>query len=440
MLDKAKRLLPLALALLLTALPANASLIDPGQLTDQQASYNTAQVQLGSFAKEYNVPATVYYPLQQALKLEKNGAFFAEFTVKEGQTVKKGDVLARFTVHTSSVTVTRLEREIARLEEETKLGTSQRNEAIRLLENATAEGLEQEKNSILLKKAKAELEHFEYLQQRSLNALKQEKKAEQEKQNGYTLMAPADGKVTGLAKLTAGDPVEAQDVLMTLVRTDIVQLRVSNSSGELRYNMPVKVTLGRQNNATVLNGRVVAADGAIPQQERTGYAYICVETDEALTDGRVNAQVVKLDKVFVAECGAVIAEKEGYPKGETRLLALMDEMLELSANTADDERFLAEVFRRIEYSMDCEDTVAVVLAFFFRCGGDPMRAAILGANLGGDTDTIGALAAALCGAYSGTAKLDMDMIREIEQVNHVDFKEKAASILTFISNTYNNKV
>ena len=141
-----------------------------------------------------------------------------------------------------------------------------------------------------------------------------------------------------------------------------------------------------------------------------------------------------------ARRGAVIAEKEGYPKGETRLLALMDEMLELSANTADDERFLAEVFRRIEYSMDCEDTVAVVLAFFFRCGGDPMRAAILGANLGGDTDTIGALAAALCGAYSGTAKLDMDMIREIEQVNHVDFKEKAASILTFISNTYNNKV
>ena len=90
--------------------------------------------------------------------------------------------------------------------------------------------------------------------------------------------------------------------------------------------------------------------------------------------------------------------------------------------------------------MDCEDTVAVVLAFFSRCGGDPMHAARLGANLGGDTDTIGALAAALCGAYSGTAKLDMSMIHEIEQVNHVSFKEKAESILNFMSNTYNNKV
>ena len=67
-----------------------------------------------------------------------------------------------------------------------------------------------------------------------------------------------------------------------------------------------------------------------------------------------------------------------------------------------------------------------------------MHAARLGANMGGDTDTIGALAAALCGAYSGTAKLDMDMICEIEKVNKVDFKEKAASALNFISNTYNN--
>ena len=156
---------------------------------------------------------------------------------------------------------------------------------------------------------------------------------------------------------------------------------------------------------------------------------------EALRDGSTLESVLD-----AARRGAVIAEKEGYNKGESRLLSLTDEMLTLSAETANDGDFLAEVFRRIEYSMDCEDTVAVVLAFFYRCGGDPMHAARLGANLGGDTDTIGALAAALCGAYSGTAKLDMDMIREIEQVNHTDFKEKANSILTFISNTYNNKV
>ena len=147
-----------------------------------------------------------------------------------------------------------------------------------------------------------------------------------------------------------------------------------------------------------------------------------------------------LDSVLeAARRGAVIAEKKGYHKGESRLLSLLDEMLTLSAETPDDAAFLAAVFGRIEYSMDCEETAAVVLTFFHRCGGDPMYAARMGANLGGDTDTIAALAAALCGAFSGTAKLNMDMIREIEEVNHVDFKEKSASILKSICNTYNNE-
>ena len=130
-----------------------------------------------------------------------------------------------------------------------------------------------------------------------------------------------------------------------------------------------------------------------------------------------------------ARRGAEIAEKKGCFKGKSRLLQLMDEMLELSAGITDDSEFLAKVFRRFEYTMDCEDTAAMVLAFFSRCGGDPMHAARLGANMGGDTDTVGALAAAVCGAFSGTAKLDMELIRLIEEVNHVSFREKTASLL-----------
>ncbi|MBQ8768729.1 MAG: HlyD family efflux transporter periplasmic adaptor subunit [Oscillospiraceae bacterium] len=312
MLAKMKRLLLLALALLLTVSPVNASLIAPEQLEDQQVSYNTAAVQLGSFVKEYNVPALTHYPLQHALKIENNGAIFAEFTVKEGQTVQKGDVLARFTADASSVTLERLEREIARMEDETALGISQRSKAVTMLENTQAKGLEKEKNAILLKKAKAELEHYQYLQQRSLDALKQEKKAEQEKLNGYTLVAPEDGKVSGFAKLEAGDPVAAGETLMTLIRTDIVQLRVSNSSGDLRYNMPVKVTVGKRNDTTILTGRVVAADGAIPAKERTGYAYIAVETDEELLDPKLTAEVIRLDNVLIAKRTAVVTENGKY--------------------------------------------------------------------------------------------------------------------------------
>jgi len=189
-----------------------------------------------------------------------------------------------------------------------------------------------------------------------------------------------------------------------------------------------------------------------PEQAALDAATLCLPThgsNRAMAGaGAVAAAVAEAlgDKSTVesvleaARRGALLAEKQGYAKGESHLLPMLEEMLKLSDETPDDAAFLAEVFRRIEYSMDCEDTAAVVLAFFRRCEGDPMRAAKLGANLGGDTDTIGALAAAVCGAFSGTAKLDMDLIRQIEEVNHVSFREKTTSILTFISNTYNNKV
>lgn len=315
MLVKTKRLIPLALALLLTVSPVKAtdqSLIDPEQVEDQQATYNTAQVQLGSFAKESSATATVYYPLQNAMKLDANGAIFAEFTVKEGQKVSKGDVLARFTMDASSVALERLEREIAHLESETKLGVSQRNEAIKLLKNTPAEGLEKEKNSILLKKAEAELAHYQYLQQRSLDALKLEKKAEQEKKKDYTIVAPEDGKVAEFAALKTGDPVAAGQTVMTFIRTDVAQLLVQNTTGDLRYNMPVVVTMGSQNNSTVLTGRVVAADGAIAQEEQTGFAYICVDTDKTLMDSRIKAEVIRLDNVLVTDRSAVIKENGRY--------------------------------------------------------------------------------------------------------------------------------
>ena len=311
MFSKMKRLLLVLLALVLTVCPVSASgesLIDLETLQDQQVSHHTTAVELGSFVKEYAVPVLVHYPWQQTIKVEQNGALFAQFAVQEEQNVKKGDVLAYLTAETSSAELERLEREIALLKAETELGIRQRKQAIELLENTVAEGLEQKKNEIERKQAELELSHYEYLQQRSLDALLQAQREEQTKQSKYTLVAPADGKVSEFAVLKTGDPVSAGDTLMTFVRTDVVQLRVSNSSGDLRYNMPVTVTVGKQGDTTTASGRVVAADGAIPAEKRTGYAYIQVELDAELVSPRLTAEVMRLDNVFVVERGAVVNE------------------------------------------------------------------------------------------------------------------------------------
>jgi hypothetical protein len=55
-------------------------------------------------------------------------------------------------------------------------------------------------------------------------------------------------------------------------------------------------------------------------------------------------------------------------------------------------------------------------------GTDPNRCAILCANLGGDTDTIGAMATAICGALHGVQAIDPALKAELDAVNQLDFR------------------
>ena len=52
--------------------------------------------------------------------------------------------------------------------------------------------------------------------------------------------------------------------------------------------------------------------------------------------------------------------------------------------------------------------------------GDPMRAVLYAANIGGDTDTMGAIAGAICGALRGIDAVDQALLAEVERVNAFD--------------------
>ena len=45
------------------------------------------------------------------------------------------------------------------------------------------------------------------------------------------------------------------------------------------------------------------------------------------------------------------------------------------------------------------------------------------ANLGGDTDTIGAMATAICGAFTGLKKIKPEYITTLEKQNEIDFDQ-----------------
>ena len=70
---------------------------------------------------------------------------------------------------------------------------------------------------------------------------------------------------------------------------------------------------------------------------------------------------------------------------------------------------------------------ALTIAYYCQ---EPEKAAIMSANLGGDTDTIGAMACAICGAYKGIDSIRPEWIYTLEKANNINFKNYTQKILT----------
>jgi ADP-ribosylglycohydrolase len=62
-----------------------------------------------------------------------------------------------------------------------------------------------------------------------------------------------------------------------------------------------------------------------------------------------------------------------------------------------------------------------------------VRSALLAANLGGDTDTIGAIAGGMCGAFSGFAVIPAEYIDKLNEVNDLGFEDVADAFVAFRS-------
>lgn len=87
----------------------------------------------------------------------------------------------------------------------------------------------------------------------------------------------------------------------------------------------------------------------------------------------------------------------------------------------DEEKFLSELYDMFGATVNTIDSVpsAIAIAYF---AFDVKKCALMCANLGGDTDTIGAMATAICGAISGVSSIDNNDINLINTANNVDFE------------------
>ncbi|WP_442582498.1 ADP-ribosylglycohydrolase family protein [Mesorhizobium sp. ASY16-5R] len=76
-----------------------------------------------------------------------------------------------------------------------------------------------------------------------------------------------------------------------------------------------------------------------------------------------------------------------------------------------------------------QESVPAAFAVLEIAGGDPWQAAVIGANLGGDTDTIGAIAGGMAGACAGWSRLPQDRIAQLKGIDLSEVQALAASLV-----------
>ena len=98
-------------------------------------------------------------------------------------------------------------------------------------------------------------------------------------------------------------------------------------------------------------------------------------------------------------------------------LNAVEKMMEIAKRTGDYKAFRKEFYESCLEDIICDsrETVPCVLALFYLSNGEARTAITYAANIGRDSDTIGTMIGALCGAFKGASGLPADWLSQLEE-------------------------
>jgi ADP-ribosylglycohydrolase len=137
------------------------------------------------------------------------------------------------------------------------------------------------------------------------------------------------------------------------------------------------------------------------------------------------------DFVEVGIAAARLAAPRGEPVYGPSVVERTRLACTLAHRPTTDDAFLQSVYDILGTTSLTAESVPAAVALVVRAAGDPMRTAILAANLGGDTDTIGAMATAMSGAIGGLHAIPEDVVSALEAANPwLRLSERTARLLS----------
>lgn len=125
---------------------------------------------------------------------------------------------------------------------------------------------------------------------------------------------------------------------------------------------------------------------------------------------------------------ALHAQQKRITTFSASLCARLEMALKIVRNADGAEAASEQLYQVIGAGTSTIESVACAIAMVELAQTDPNRCAILCANLGGDTDTIGAMATTICGALQGIGAINPVWKQELDTVNQLDFSRYATAL------------
>ncbi|WP_147917139.1 ADP-ribosylglycohydrolase family protein [Ruania zhangjianzhongii] len=159
-----------------------------------------------------------------------------------------------------------------------------------------------------------------------------------------------------------------------------------------------------------------------------GAAAVAAAVADACREEATLTSVVRAAKAGARE-GAELGRTQGRDVPGARIDRRIDRAVALAMTAESDEEAIDLIEGEIGVGLPAAEAVPAAIGFFVAAAGDPIRTAELAANAGGDSDTIGCMAASIAGAFSGIDAIDPATVTTVEQANGLDLHPLAQSLL-----------
>lgn len=138
-----------------------------------------------------------------------------------------------------------------------------------------------------------------------------------------------------------------------------------------------------------------------------------------------------IEEIWSLAFDAIHAAKAyGHDFPAASLSFRMNQARKILRQEEDEQLILQRLYEEIGTGMETIETIPSAFVIVELAKGDPLKAAQLSASVGWDTDTIGAISAAICGGMN--PELPKEMIQQIESVNQLNFDQLTDEILPFV--------